>query len=64
MLMASDPVHAAQDRRALRRRGLTLALLTAAYFFSSKDRAILAIGRHNRRRRASARNRCVTRRWQ
>lgn len=31
------------DARALRRRGLTLALLTATYFFSFMDRQILAI---------------------
>jgi MFS family permease len=32
-----------QDERALRRRGLTLALLTVTYFFSYMDRQILAI---------------------
>ena len=42
--MSADPQTAATaDRLAMRRRGLTLALLTAAYFFSYMDRQILAI---------------------
>ncbi len=44
MLMASDTTpDAALDARALRRRGLTLALLTAAYFCSYMDRNIIPI---------------------
>ncbi|THG40470.1 MULTISPECIES: spinster family MFS transporter [Sphingomonas] len=36
-------VHDDRDRKALSRRGWTLALLTTAYFFSFMDRQILAI---------------------
>ncbi|UUL83350.1 spinster family MFS transporter [Sphingomonas qomolangmaensis] len=35
--------HAIADEKAIRRRGLTLALLTTTYFFSYMDRQILAI---------------------
>ncbi|MCP3730682.1 MFS transporter [Sphingomonas sp. MG17] len=38
------------DAHAMRRRGLTLALLTAAYFFSYMDRQILAILQEDIRR--------------
>lgn len=41
-MMPSDPIETA-DARALRRRGLTLALLTIVYFFSFMDRYILTI---------------------
>ncbi|MCR5869647.1 MULTISPECIES: spinster family MFS transporter [unclassified Sphingomonas] len=39
----ADPVPEGADDRAIRRRGLTLALLTVTYFFSYMDRQILAI---------------------
>jgi sugar phosphate permease len=38
------------DALAMKRRGLTLALLTAAYFFSYMDRQILAILQEDIRR--------------
>ncbi|PAX09279.1 spinster family MFS transporter [Sphingomonas lenta] len=41
--MASSTAPESADERALRRRGLTLALLTITYFFSYMDRQILAI---------------------
>jgi len=39
----TEPHQADLDAQALRRRGLTLALLTVTYFFSYMDRQILAI---------------------
>ncbi len=39
----ANPVPEGADDRAIRRRGLTLALLTVTYFFSYMDRQILAI---------------------
>lgn len=43
MTRIPDPFHDTDDAIALRRRSLTLGLLTFAYFFSYMDRQILAI---------------------
>lgn len=40
---STAPAHAAADTLAIRRRGLTLLLLTLTYYFSYMDRQILAI---------------------
>jgi predicted MFS family arabinose efflux permease len=47
---ADVAIGAAADAAALKRRGVTLALLTAAYFFSYMDRQILAILQEDIRR--------------